>query len=83
MVVKADFLVGGKVAVCTLILLLEQMVRVVLHMAFEEAPRAKLLSTDVARVDGQRHPIWSNDNSWTEKFEKRESMQHCNQPLLF
>lgn len=36
-VVETDLLVGGKVAVCTLILLLEQMVRVVLHMAFEEA----------------------------------------------
>lgn len=36
-VVETDLLVGGKVTVCTLVLLLKQMVRVVLHMAFEEA----------------------------------------------
>lgn len=37
MVVETDLLVGGKVAVCTLILLLKQVVRVVLHVAFKEA----------------------------------------------
>lgn len=44
-VVETDFLVGGKVAVGTLVLLLNQVVRVVLHVAFEETSRAKLLST--------------------------------------
>lgn len=37
-VVKTNLLVGGKVTVCTLVLFLEQMVWVVFHMAFEEAP---------------------------------------------
>lgn len=38
MVVKTDLLVGGEVAVSTLVLLLKQVVWVVLHVAFEEAP---------------------------------------------
>lgn len=37
MVVKTDLLVGGEVAVSTLVLLLKQVVWVVLHVAFEEA----------------------------------------------
>lgn len=37
-VVKTDLFVCGEVAVCTLVLLLEQVVRVVLHVALEEAP---------------------------------------------
>lgn len=36
-VVETHLLVGGKVAVCTLVLLLKQVVWVVLHVAFEEA----------------------------------------------
>lgn len=36
-VVETDFFVGGKVAVCTLVLLLKQVVRVVFHVTFEEA----------------------------------------------
>lgn len=36
-IVETDLLVGGKVTVCTLVLLLKQVVRVVLHVAFEEA----------------------------------------------
>lgn len=36
-VVETDLLVGGKVAVCALVLLLKQVVRVVFHVAFEEA----------------------------------------------
>jgi len=36
-VVETDFLVGGEVAVCTLVFLLQRVVRVVLHVAFEEA----------------------------------------------
>lgn len=36
-VVETDFLVGGKVAVCALVLLLQEVVRVVLHVTFKEA----------------------------------------------
>lgn len=60
---ETDLLVGSEVAVCTLVLLLEQVVRVVLHVALEKAPRAELLSTYIARVDGQRHSIRSNNDS--------------------
>lgn len=37
-IVETDLLVGGKVTVGTLVLLLEQMVWVVFHMAFEKSP---------------------------------------------
>lgn len=76
MIVEADFLVGGKVTVCTLVLLLEQMVWVVVHMTFEKTTGAKLLSTDVARVDGQRHSIWSNDDSWGGSLRKRKKYNY-------
>lgn len=61
--VETYLLVGSKVAVCTLVLLLEQVVRVVLHVAFKEASRAELFTTYVAWVDSQRHTIWSDNNS--------------------
>lgn len=69
--VEADLLVGGEVAVGALVLLLEQVVRVVLHVAFEEAARAELFPTYVARVDGQRQPVRSDDNRWETWRTKR------------
>lgn len=70
MVVKTDLLVGSEVAVRTLVLLLEQVVRMVLHVALEKAPRAKLLSTYIARVDGQRHTIGSDNDSWGDALKR-------------
>lgn len=37
-IVKTDLLVGCKVTVCTLVLLLKQMVWMVFHMTFEKSP---------------------------------------------
>lgn len=67
---ETDLLVGREVAVCTLVLLLEQVVRMVFHVALEEAPRAKLLPTYIAWVDSQRHPIRSDNDSWGDALKR-------------
>lgn len=76
--VEADLLVGGEVAVGALVLLLEQVVRVVLHVAFEKAPRAELFPTYVARVDSQRQSVWSDDDRWDRWRTKRWKIKMMN-----
>lgn len=63
MVVETHLLVGGEVTVGALVLLLKNVVRVVLHVPFEEASRLELLAADVAGVDGEGLSIRTNNNS--------------------
>lgn len=62
-VVETHLLVGGEVAVGALVLLFEHVVRVILHVAFQETPCFKLLAADVAGVDGQGLPVGTDDYS--------------------
>lgn len=68
--VEADLLVGGEVTVGALVLLLQQVVRVVLHVALEEAARTELFPTYVTRVDSQRQSVRPDDHRWKRRGEK-------------
>lgn len=62
-IVETDFLVGGEVTVCTLVLLLAYDILVmVLGVALQETSRFKFLSTQHARIHCERLSIWTNDN---------------------
>lgn len=62
-VVEADFLVGGEVTVCTLVLLLAYGVLVmVLGVTLQETSRFKLLATQHAWIHCERLSIWTNDD---------------------
>lgn len=66
MVVKTHLFVGGEVAVGALVLLLEHVVWVVLHVAFQETSCLEFLSADVAGVDSQGLSIGTDDHSYNE-----------------
>lgn len=70
-VVETDFLVGGEIAVRTLVLLLYKVVGVILHVPFEEPPGFKLLTTDVTRVHGQRLTVGADDDSCVKRREDK------------
>lgn len=63
MIVKAGFLVGGEVTVCTLVLLLVYDILVmVLGVTLQETSRFKFLSTQHAWIHGERLSIRTDDN---------------------
>lgn len=62
-VVEAGLLVGGEVAICALVLFPSQDILVmILSMAFEEASRLELFATEHAGVNCQGLPIWTDDD---------------------
>lgn len=62
-IVKAGFLVGGEVTVCTLVLFPGQDILVViLSVPLKKTSRLELFTTKHARVNGQRLAVWTDDN---------------------
>lgn len=73
-IVEAGFFVGGEVTVCALVLLPGQdILVVVLSVAFEEASRLELFAAKHAGVHGQRLAVGTDDDCWRERRERRKS----------